>query len=174
MGHREIWLKVLFKEGRRIFCWRMLFIIEIEVLVDFLLHSPLPSGKKSKSPPSHWLQIVWITSYELPHLVGILISKKPTSWLVWTMTTTHTDLLKGSGFGRWLLYLKSNAFYGNVSIKAYQLEKSLLLEASTSPFVVRFATPQWNQSCTCLEIILRFELSGIPSLLPSTLIYFME
>ena len=31
--------------------------------------------------------------------------------------------------------LKSNAFYGNVSIKAYQLEKSLLLEVLTFPFV---------------------------------------
>ena len=62
----------------------------------------LPSTiwQKIKVTPFHWLQIVWITSYELPHLVGILISKKPTSWLIWTKTTTHTDLLKGSGFGR--------------------------------------------------------------------------
>ena len=105
--------------------------------------------------------------------MGILSSKKPTSWLVWTMTTIRTDLLQGNGFGRRSLYLKSNAFYGNVSIKAYQLKKSLLLEASTFPFVAQFATPQRNQSCTCSEIVLRFELFGIPSLLASTLIYCM-
>ena len=132
--------------GRRIWCWRKW--LTSRVGIGRL--APLCFSKgwcwKWKPPLSPFLPINMTALHGLLLQVEILKWRKRKGWLDWRWKVCVMIVLMVSGFGGCLLSPKSNASYGNATIKASLLAPCLLPgEWKFQPFV-SFVTQVLKQS----------------------------